>query len=53
MRLFYILNGCDLQAPGDAAYDFVISIATGAMQSVPDVADQLVHRVVPPPRTED
>ena len=39
---FYALNGHDLQAPDDAAYDLVIAVAESRID-VPEIAVQLKH----------
>ncbi len=39
--VFYALNGSDLEAPDDDAYDFVISVADGTRSEVADIAQQL------------
>lgn len=41
--VFCALNGADLDAPDDDAYDFIISIADGTRSDVADIAQQL-HR---------
>ena len=43
---FYRLNGYDLDAPDDPAYDLVISVATGALD-VPEIAAALAGWVRP------
>ena len=45
VRLFYILNGRDLQAPEDDAFDLVMSIARGVQLDVPVIARQLAEWV--------
>lgn len=42
VRLFYRLNGYDLRAPIDDAFDLVMSIADGSLRDVPDIA-ALLH----------
>ncbi len=39
--VFYALNGSDLDAPDDDAYDFVISVADGTRSEAADIAQQL------------
>lgn len=39
--VFYGLNGAELEAPDDDAYDIVISIADGTLSEVSDIAAQL------------
>jgi death-on-curing protein len=41
VRLFYRLNGSDLSAPIDDAFDLVTSIADGSLRDVPDIAERL------------
>jgi death on curing protein len=41
VRLFYVLNGRDLQAPEDDAFDLVMSIARGEQLDVASIAAQL------------
>ena len=40
-RLFYRLNGCDLRAPADDAFDLVAAVADGSLRDVRDIADRL------------
>jgi death-on-curing protein len=39
--VFYAINGVELEAPDDDAYDFVISVADGSVSAVADIAEQL------------
>ena len=39
--VFYALNGSDLDAPDDDAYDLVTSVADGTRSEVADIAQQL------------
>ena len=39
--VFYALNGVDLDAPDDDAYDVVISVADGTRSDVAEIAQQL------------
>jgi death-on-curing protein len=48
VRLFYRLNGADLQVPADAAFALVTSIAEGTVRDVPDIAGRLEAWVVAP-----
>jgi death-on-curing protein len=41
VRLFYVLNAHDLQAPEDDAFDLVMSIARGEQLDVAPIARQL------------
>ena len=41
VRLFYRLNGRDLRAPADDAFDLVVSIADGTLRDVPSIAERL------------
>lgn len=43
MRLFYRLNGKDLRAPVDDAYELVVAVADGSIRDVAAIAD-LVRR---------
>ncbi|WP_436502195.1 type II toxin-antitoxin system death-on-curing family toxin [Actinokineospora sp. HUAS TT18] len=51
--VFYGLNGVDLDAPEDEAYDLVIAVSTGAIdhREVAGVLATWVHPYVAPPRT--
>ncbi len=40
-RLFLILNGSDLAAPEDDAYDLVMAVAAGELTDVHEIAQQL------------
>jgi death-on-curing protein len=40
-RLFYRLNGRDLRAPADEAFNLVASVADGTLRDVPDIARRL------------
>ena len=46
VRLFYRLNGQDLRAPIDDAFDLVASIADGSLRDVPQISDRLRPWVV-------
>lgn len=46
VRLFYRLNGRDVRAPSDEAFDLVASIADGSVRDVPDIARRLRGWVV-------
>ena len=46
VRLFYRLNGQDLSAPIDDAFDLVASIADGSLRDVPQISDRLRPWVV-------
>jgi death-on-curing protein len=48
IRLFYRLNGKDLHAPIDDAFDLVASIADGSLRDVPEIAARLRAWVVDP-----
>ena len=41
VRLFYRLNGRDLHAPIDDAFDLVVEIADGSLRDVPAIAARL------------
>ena len=41
VRLFYRLNGRDLRAPADEAFELVASIADGSVRDVPAIAGRL------------
>jgi death on curing protein len=41
VRVFYRLNGRDLRAPADEAFELVASIADGSVHDVPDIAGRL------------
>ena len=45
VRLFYVLNGRDLKAPEDDAFDFVMSIARAELLDVQVIARQLADWV--------
>jgi death-on-curing protein len=49
VRLFYRLNGKDLHAPIDEAFDLVASIADGTLRDVPEIAARLRPWVVDRP----
>jgi death-on-curing protein len=49
VRLFYRLNGKDLQAPIDEAFDLVASIADGTLRDVSEIAARLRGWVVDRP----
>jgi death-on-curing protein len=51
-RLFYRLNGKDLRAPVDDAFDLVVSIADGSLRDVPDIAARLRAWVVELPSSD-
>ncbi|MGI8577118.1 MAG: hypothetical protein ACR2KG_04200 [Nocardioidaceae bacterium] len=40
-RLSYVMNGKDLQAPEDDAYDLVIDIAESTLAEIPKIAEVL------------
>ena len=46
LRLFYLLNGLDLRAPSDEAFDLIASIADGSLRDVPAIAKRLSAWVV-------
>jgi death on curing protein len=46
VRLFYRLNGLDLRAPADDAFDLVASIADGTLRDVPVIAARLRDWVI-------
>jgi death-on-curing protein len=46
VRLFYRLNGRDLRAPADDAFELVVSIADGSIRDVADIAARLGGWVV-------
>lgn len=46
VRLFYRMNGTDLRAPVDDAFDLVASIADGSLRDVPEIAHRLRAWVV-------
>ncbi len=46
-RLLYRLNGHDLRAPVDEAFDLVASIAAGGLRDVRDIAERLRAWSVP------
>jgi death on curing protein len=46
VRLFYRLNGRDLRAPADDAFDLIASIADGSLRDVPEIAGRLGAWVV-------
>jgi death-on-curing protein len=46
VRLFYRLNGRDVRAPVDAAFDLVTAVAEGTVRDVGDIADHLRRWVV-------
>jgi death-on-curing protein len=46
VRLFYRLNGYDLQMPIDPAFDLVASVADGSLRDVRDIGDRLGDRVI-------
>jgi death-on-curing protein len=48
VRLFYRLNGRDLHAPIDDAFDLVVEIAGGSIRDVPEIAAKLRAWVVDP-----
>ena len=48
VRLFYRLNGRDLHAPIDDAFDLVVEIAGGSIRDVPEIAARLRAWVVDP-----
>jgi death-on-curing protein len=48
VRLFYRLNGRDLHAPIDDAFDLVVEIAGGSVRDVPEIAARLRAWVVDP-----
>lgn len=48
VRLFYRLNGNDLRAPADDAFDLIASIADGSLRDVPEIASRLRTWVVDP-----
>jgi len=48
VRLFYRLNGRDLHAPIDDAFDLVVEIADGSIRDVPAIAARLRAWVVDP-----
>ena len=48
VRLFYRLNGRDLHAPIDDAFDLVVEIADGSIRDVPEIAARLRAWVVDP-----
>jgi len=48
VRLFYRLNGRDLHAPIDDAFDLVVEIAGGSVRDVPAIAARLRAWVVDP-----
>lgn len=53
VRLFYLLNGCDLAMPRDVAFELVMGIADGSTRDVGAVAKRLAPHVVrgsSPPR---
>jgi death on curing protein len=47
MRLFLVLNGVDVRAPEDAAFDLVMAVAAGELTDVAEVAAQLRQWLVP------
>ncbi len=47
MRLFYRLNGQDIRAAPDAAFDLVVAIAAGELDDVPTIAARLQSWRVP------
>ena len=49
VRLFYRLNGKDLQAPIDEAFDLVASIADGTLRDVSEIAARLRAWVIDRP----
>lgn len=46
-RLFYVLNGHDLRADEDGAYDLVIAVAEARIEDVEEIAKQLSLWVTP------
>jgi len=48
VRLFYRLNGRDLHAPIDDAFDLVVEIADGSIRDVPAIGARLRAWVVDP-----
>jgi len=48
VRLFYRLNGRDLHAPFDDAFDLVVEIADGSIRDVPAIGARLRAWVVDP-----
>ncbi len=47
LRLFLRLNGLDLRAPHDDAFDLVAAIADGSLRDVPEIASRLQVWIVP------
>lgn len=43
VRLFYRLNGADLRADPDEAYEFIVAIANGELRDVPAMAERLAE----------
>ena len=41
VRLFYRMNGTDVQPDQDAAYAFIVEVAGGSLRDVPQIADRL------------
>jgi death-on-curing protein len=46
LRLFYLLNGLDLRAPSDEAFDLIASIADGSLRDVSAIAERVSVWVV-------
>jgi death-on-curing protein len=44
---FYGLNGYRLTMTNDAAYEFIVDIASGALDEVPDIAQRLAQATSP------
>ena len=38
VRLFYVMNGTDIHAPADEAFDLIVAIAGGELRDVPGIA---------------
>lgn len=49
MRLFYLMNDTDIDAPIDDAFALVVAVADGSLRDVPLIAGRLAAWRVPPP----
>lgn len=43
VRLFYVMNGTDIDAPPDEAFDLVVAVAGGDLRDVPAIAGILAR----------
>jgi death on curing protein len=43
VRLFYLMNGLDIQPPADETFDLIVAIAGGELRDVPAIAEILAR----------